>query len=80
MFNSFSTNVFLGEIIFFFISFFTATAFMFLFNLRFVHAYSYTYATALIDICFVIFSIWIFTNMWFLGGILFLFIRVLRQS
>ena len=50
IFNSFSSNTLLGDTIFFFILFFMATSFMFLFNLRFSHSYSYTRTSALIDI------------------------------
>lgn len=50
IFDTFSSNGALGEIIFFFILFFVCTAIAFLLNLRFSHTYLYTRTTAIIDV------------------------------
>ena len=64
IFNSFSSNTILGDTIFFFILFFMATSFMFLFNLRFSHSYAYTRTSALIDISLVSLIMVFFSSTW----------------
>ena len=58
IFNTFSSSALVGDTIFFFIVFFSASAFAFLTNLRFTFAYSYTRITSVIDllVCLVIAS------------------------
>lgn len=64
IFNSFSSNTLLGDTIFFFILFFMATSFMFLFNLRFSHSYSYGKISALIDISLISLIMFLFSSTW----------------
>ena len=64
IFNSFSSNAVLGDTVMFFILFFMSTAFMFLFNLRFSHTYSYTRTSALIDLTLISFITWLFSLTW----------------
>ena len=56
IFNTFSSSVFIGDTIFFFIIFFTTAAISFLLNLRYSFSYVYTRSTSLIDIftCLVV--------------------------
>ena len=56
IFNTFSSSVFIGDTIFFFIVFFTTAAISFLLNLRYSFSYAYTRSTTLIDIfaCLVV--------------------------
>jgi hypothetical protein len=58
IFNTFSSSMFIGDTVFFFIIFFTTSAVAFLLNLRYAFSYSYTRATAIIDIlaCLIILS------------------------
>jgi hypothetical protein len=50
IFNTFSSSAFVGDAIFFFIVFFTASAVAFLLNLRYSFSYSYSRSTAVIDL------------------------------
>lgn len=50
IFQTFSSNVFLHDIIFFFIVFFTVNAFIFLLNLRYSFNYSYNRWAAILDL------------------------------
>ena len=61
IFNSFSSNMVLGDTILFFISFFTLMAFTFLLNLRFSHTYSYTRSTAILDFSLLLTLTWLFS-------------------
>lgn len=64
IFNSYSSNSLLGDTIFFFILFFTSTAFTFLLNLRFSHTYSYTRVAALLDLLLLFTLSWLFSLTW----------------
>jgi hypothetical protein len=59
IFMTFSSNVYLGDTIFYFILFFTSAAFTFLLTLRYTHFYSYHYATVCLDVFLFSLMIWI---------------------
>ena len=63
IFNTLSSSVFVGDAIFFFIVFFTASAIAFLLNLRYSFSYSYSRSTAIIDVlcCFIILTFFPYT-------------------
>ena len=56
-----SSNVMLGDTIFFFILFFSFAAGAFLLNLRYTHSYLYNKTTALIDVCFTAALLYLFS-------------------
>lgn len=61
VFNTFSSNNLLGEVIFFFILLLTAVSIGFLLNLKFSHSYRYTHSSALIDVISTLTLIWLFS-------------------
>ena len=56
-----SSNALLGEIIFFFILFFTTSAVAFLFNLKYAYTYNYTRATSVIDVSVTAIMVYLFS-------------------
>lgn len=56
-----SSNVLLGDTIFFFILFFSFASGAFLLNLRYAHSYAYNKTTAVIDICFTAALLYLFS-------------------
>lgn len=65
IFTTFSFNSFINDTLFYFILFFTVTAFLFLINLRYISTYNYTLNSAFLDIISIftvsyLISFWVF--------------------
>lgn len=75
-----SVNNFLGDTIFFFILFFSTTSAAFLLNLKYVHAYSYSKSTAVIDLLALFLISYIFSPLWVLLLVSLYLVTVMRNA
>ena len=75
-----SSNALLGEIIFFFILFFTTSAVAFLFNLKYAYTYSYTRATSVIDVTVALIMVYLFSPYFLLLVLVLQALRAVRGS
>ncbi len=75
-----SSNALLGEIIFFFILFFTTSAVAFLFNLKYAYTYSYTRATSVIDVTVAFIMVYLFSPYFLLLVLVLQALRAVRGS
>ncbi len=75
-----SSNALLGEIIFFFILFFTTSAVAFLFNLKYAYTYSYTRATSVIDVTVAFIMVYLFSPYLLLLVLVLQALRAVRGS
>lgn len=75
-----SAGALLGDIIFFFILFFTTSSMAFLFNLKYAYTYNYTRATAIVDIVVCAILVYLFSPL-ALGLLLLSYLlRTVRRS
>lgn len=75
-----SSNALLGEVIFFFILFFTTSAVAFLFNLKYAYTYNYTRATSVIDVTVAAIMLYLFSPYFLLLVLVLQALRAVRGS
>jgi len=75
-----SSNALLGEIIFFFILFFTTSAVAFLFNLKYAYTYNYTRATSVIDVSVTAIMVYLFSPYFLVLVFVIQVLRAMRGS